>query len=143
VPYKGGAPATADLLGSQVDMSFQNVNSVFPHIKSGKLKAIAVTGNKRSAVLPDVPTMDEAGVKGYEIVSWGGVVGNRKMTAEQAKALAADLDKVLKTPTVRDSLNGLGAQPVGGTPEEFKQLIARETKKWTGIVQSSKIEKLN
>lgn len=73
----------------------------------------------------------------------GGVVGNRKMTPEQAKALAADLDKVLKMPNVRESLQGLGAQPVGGTPEDFKQLIARETKKWTEIIQSSKIAKLN
>ncbi len=144
VPYQGGPAALQDLMGGRLDYMFINSSEAVPLIKSGKVRALAVTQlGKRIEQLPDVPTMDEAGVKGYEIVSWGGVVGNRKMTTEQAKALAADLDKVLKTSNVRESLNSLGAQPVGGTPEDFKQLIARETKKWTDIIQSSKIEKLN
>jgi len=144
VPYQGGPAALQDLMGGRLDYMFINSSEAVPLIKSGKVRALAVTQlGKRIEQLPTVPTMDEAGVKGYEIVSWGGVVGNRKMTPEQAKALAADLDKVLKMPNVRESLQGLGAQPVGGTPEDFKQLIARETKKWTEIIQSSKIAKLN
>ncbi|MGF6213327.1 Bug family tripartite tricarboxylate transporter substrate binding protein [Comamonas sp. 4034] len=144
VPYQGGPAALQDLMGGRLNYMFVNSSEAVPLIKAGKVRALAVTRlGKRIEQLPEVPTMDEAGVKGYEIVSWGGVVGNRKMTPEQAKVLAADLDKVLKAPNVRESLNGLGAQPVGGTPDDFRQLIARETKKWAEIIQSSKIEKLN
>lgn len=144
VPYQGGPAALQDLMGGRLDYMFINSSEAVPLIKSGKVRALAVTRlGKRIEQLPEVPTMDEAGVKGYEIVSWGGVVGNRKMTPEQAKALAADLDKVLQAPNVRESLQNLGAQPVGGTPDDFKKLIARETKKWSEIIQSSKIQKLN
>lgn len=144
VPYQGGPAAMQDLMGGRLDYMFVNTSEAVPLIKAGKVRALAVTRlGKRIDQLPEVPTMDEAGVKGYEIVSWGGVVGNRKMTPEQAKALAADLDKVLQAPNVRESLQGLGAQPVGGTPEDFQKLIARETKKWAEIIESSKIQKLN
>ena len=144
VPYQGGPAALQDLMGGRLDYMFINSSEAVPLVKTGKVRALAVTRlGKRIEQLPDVPTMDEAGVKGYEIVSWGGVVGNRKMTPEQAKALAADLDKVLQAPNVRQSLHNLGAQPVGGTPEDFQKLIARETKKWSEIIQSSKIQKLN
>lgn len=144
VPYQGGPAALQDLLGGRLDYMFINSSEAVPLIKAGKVRALAVTRlGKRIDQLPEVPTMDEEGVKGYEIVSWGGVVGNRKMTPEQARALAADLDKVLQAPHVRASLQSLGAQPVGGTPEDFKKLIARETKKWGEIIQSSKIQKLN
>ena len=144
VPYQGGPAALQDLLGGRLDYMFVNSSEAVPLIKSDKVRALAVTRlGKRIDQLPAVPTMDEEGIKGYEIVSWGGVVGNRKMTDEQAKALAADLDKVLKVASVRESLHGLGAQPVGGTPEDFRKLIANETRKWSEIIQSSKIQKLN
>lgn len=144
VPYQGGPAALQDLMGGRLNYMFINSSEAVPLIKAGKVRALAVTRlGKRIEQLPDVPTMDEAGVKGYEIVSWGGVVGNRKMTPEQAKALAADLDKVLQASNVRESLQSLGAQPVGGTPDDFRQLIARETRKWGEIIQASKIQKLN
>lgn len=144
VPYQGGPAALQDLMGGRLDYMFINSSEAVPLIKAGKVRALAVTRlGKRIDQLPDVPTMDEEGIKGYEIVSWGGVVGNRKMSAEQANALAADLDKVLQMPNVQQSLRNLGAQPVGGTPDDFKKLIARETRKWGEIIKSSKIEKLN
>lgn len=144
VPYQGGPAALQDLMGGRLDYMFINSSEAVPLVKTGKVRALAVTRlGKRIDQLPEVPTMDEEGVKGYEIVSWGGVVGNRKMTAEQARALAADLDKVLQAPNVRESLQNLGAQPVGGTPDDFKRLIERETKKWSEIIRSSKIQKLN
>lgn len=144
VPYQGGPAALQDLMGERLDYMFINSSEAVPLIKTGKVRALAVTRlGQRLDQLPDVPTMDEAGVKGYEIVSWGGVVGNRKMTPEQAQALAVDLDKVLQAANVRQSLQNLGAQPVGGTPEDFRKLIARETQKWSEIIQASKIQKLN
>lgn len=144
IPYQGGPAALQDLLGGRLDYMFINSSEAVPLINSGKVKALAVTSlGKRIEQLPQVPTMDESGVTGYEIVSWGGVVGNSQMTQEQANKLAADLDKVLQDPSVRKSLLGLGAEPVGGTPEDFKKLIASETKKWSEIIQSSKIQKLN
>lgn len=144
VPYQGGPAALQDLMGGRLDYMFINSSEAVPLIKGGKVRALAVTRlGARLDQLPEVPTMDEAGVKGYEIVSWGGVVGNRQMTPELARSLSADLDKLLKTPKVATSLKNLGADPVGGTPEDFKKLIASETKKWADIVQSSKIEKLN
>lgn len=144
VPYQGGPAALQDLMGGRLDYMFVNSSEAVPLIKGGKVRALAVTRlGARLAQLPDVPTMDEAGVKGYEIVSWGGVVGNRKMTPEQARSLSADIDKLLHTPKVIGNLNNLGADPVGGTPEDFRKLIASETQKWGEIIRSSHIEKLN
>ena len=144
IPYQGGPAAMQDLMGGRTDFMFINSSEAAPLAQAGKVRALAVTRlGARLDQLPDVPTMDEAGVKGYEIVAWGGVVGNRKMSAEVARSLSADLDKVLKNPKVATALKSLGAEPVGGTPKDFERMIAKETKKWAQIIEASKIEKLN
>ncbi|RYF25021.1 MAG: tripartite tricarboxylate transporter substrate binding protein [Comamonadaceae bacterium] len=139
IPYKGGAPAVTDLLGGQVDMSFQNVNTVIAHIKSGKLKAIAVTGDKRSPVLPDVPTMAEAGVQGVEVYAWQGIAAPKGLPADVKAKLHAGIMKALKDPAVTKQFTDAGLEIVGNTPEEFTRFQAREFARWKQVIDTGGI----
>ncbi|QMV74400.1 tripartite tricarboxylate transporter substrate binding protein [Comamonas piscis] len=139
VPYKGGAPATADLLGSQVDMSFQNVNSVFPHIKSGKLKAIAVTGNKRSAVLPDVPTMAEAGIEGMDVYAWQAFAAPKNLPADIKTKLHDGIVKALHDPAVSKQFTDMGLEIVGNSPEVFTEFQRKEFARWKQVITTGGI----
>jgi tripartite-type tricarboxylate transporter receptor subunit TctC len=139
VPYKGGAPAISDLLGNQVDMSFQNVNAVLPHIKAGKLKAIAVTGNKRSPVLPDVPTFAEASVPGVVVYSWQAVVAPKGLPADIRDKLSAALVTAIKDPSISKPFTDVGLEVVANTPEEFTRFQQQESARWKEVIQTGGI----
>ena len=139
VPYKGGAPAITDLLGGQVDGSFQNVNAVVQNIKAGKLKALAVTGDKRSPVLPDVPTLAEAGVKNVEVYSWQAVVAPKGLPADvRAKANSA-IVAALNDPAIKQQFTDIGLEVVANTPEQFAAFQAKEYARWKKVIETGKI----
>ena len=139
VPYKGGGPAMSDLLGAQVDASFQNINVVVPHVASGKLRALAVTSTQRSALLPQVPTLSEAGVKGVDVYSWQAAAAPKGLPAEVKAKLHATLVAALNDPAVKPKLLELGFEIVGGTPEHFAEFQARENARWKQLIEARKI----
>lgn len=139
VPYKGGAPAISDLLAGQVDVSFQNINAVLQHIRSGKLRALAVTSDKRAAVLPNVPTMAEGGVKEVEVYSWQGVAAPRGLPADVKSRLHGALVGALNEPKMREKLAENGFEVVGNTPEQFAQFENQELKRWKTVIEQGKI----
>jgi tripartite-type tricarboxylate transporter receptor subunit TctC len=143
VPYNGGPAAMQDLLGGRTDFLFANSSEIVSMVAAGKVRALGVTSLKRLALLPDVPTLDESGLKGYETVAWGGVVAPRNTPRPIVDKLNAAVQQALKSPAVRDGLAKLGAVPAGGSPEDFKKMIDRETARWAGILETAHIEKLD
>jgi tripartite-type tricarboxylate transporter receptor subunit TctC len=143
VPYNGGPAALQDLMGGRTDFLFANSSEVVPLVAGGKVRALGVTSLKRLALLPNVPTLDESGLKGYGTVAWGGIVAPRNTPKPIIEKLNAAVQTALKAPAVREGLAKLGAVPAGGTPEQFKQMIDRETARWATIVENAKIEKLD
>lgn len=139
VPYKGGAPAISDLLGGQVDASFQNINAVIQHIQAGKLRALAVTGDKRSTLLPQVPTLTEAGVKDADVYSWQGVAAPRGLPADVKAKLHAALIAALNDAELRGKLTGVGFEIVGNTPEQFAAFQQRENARWKQLIEARRI----
>ncbi len=137
VPYKGSAPAVTDLLGGQVNMMFDNMPSALPHVKAGKLRPLGVTSAKRSPAVPDVPTIAEAGVKGYEASSWFGVLAPAGTPKDIVAKLNAEIAKSLGTPEMKEKLSSQGAEPVGNTPEQFGAFIRAEIDKWAKVVKAS------
>lgn len=141
IPYRGSGPVTADLLGGQVMVAFPGIAGMLPHIRSGKLRALGVTGAKRSPELPQVPTVAEAGVKGYEMVAWFGVAGPKGLPREIQMKLHGELLRVLKTPQMRDSLQKVGQEPAWqDTPEQFLGFMKTEAAKWAQVVKASGAE---
>lgn len=143
VPYNGGPAALQDLMGGRIDYLFANSSEVGPLVAAGKVRALAVSSARRIALLPDVPTLDESGVKGYETVAWGGVVAPHGTPPEIIGKLNAAINAALATPAVREGLARLGAVPAGGTPADFQRTIDRETKRWGELIERNKIEKLD
>jgi len=139
VPYKGGGPAITDLLGAQVDASFQNVNAVVQHIKSGKLRPLAVTGSKRSPVLPDVPTMDEAGVRNVDVYSWQGVVGPKGLPADVRSKFHEAVVAALNEPQTKQQLTALGLEVVANAPAQFAAFQQQEFARWKKVIEVRKI----
>ncbi len=137
VPYKGSSPAVTDLLGGQVQMMFDNMPSALPHAKAGKLRPLAVTGLKRSAALPDIPTMDEEGLKGFNATSWFGLLAPAGTPKDIVAKLNAASVKALASPEMMERLAAQGAEPVGNTPEQFAAFIKAEIDKWSKIVKAS------
>jgi tripartite-type tricarboxylate transporter receptor subunit TctC len=137
VPYKGSAPAVQDLLGGQVQLMFDNLPSSLPHIKAGKLRALAVTSATRASALPDVPTVAEAGLPGFEASSWFGVLAPAGTPPAIVAKLNAEIAKWLATPEAKEKLSAQGANIAGGTPEDFAKHIAGETTKWARVVKES------
>ena len=137
IPYKGSSPALTDLLGGQVQLMFDNLPSALPHIRAGKLRALAVTSAQRAPALPDVPTVAEAGLPGFEASSWFGLLAPAGTPKDIIAKLNAEVAKWLATPEARDKLTVQGANAVGNSPEEFTQFIAAETIKWQKVIKDS------
>ena len=139
VPYKGGAPAHTDLMGGQVDASFQNVNSVAQYIKGGKMRALAITSPRRSPIFPDVPTLEEAGVKGVEVASWQAIVAPKGLpVAVRDKAHAAFVD-ALNDPKVKEQFTSIGFEMVANTPAQFLEFQQKEYARWKKVIEAGKI----
>lgn len=139
VPYKGGAPAITDLLGGVVDASFQNINAVIPHIRAGKLRALAITGTQRSALLPDVPTLAQAGVDKVDVYSWQAVAAPRGLPADVKAKLHSAIAAALNDPQVKPKLTGLGFEIVANTPEQFAKFQADEFARWKQVIATGNI----
>ena len=140
VPYKGSGPATMDVISGQVDLSMPNILTVMPHIKGGTLRALAVTGPRRASALPDVPTVAQAGLPGYESVQWYGVLAPAGTPAAVVNKLQAEIVRALKTPEVRAAMAQEGADPVGSTADEFAVFIRSEIAKWAQVVKTAGIQ---
>lgn len=139
VPYKGGAPAHTDLMGGQVDASFQNVNSVAQYIKGGKMRALAITSPMRSPIFPDVPTLAEAGVKGVEVSSWQAIVAPKGLSvAVRDKAHAAFVE-ALNDPKVKEQFTSIGFEMVANTPAQFAEFQQKEYARWKKVIETGKI----
>lgn len=140
VPYKGGAPAITDLLGGHADASFQNINAVINHIKSGKLMALAITGEKRSPLLPQVPTLTEAGVKDVDVYSWQGIAAPKGLPADVKTKLHGAIVEALNSEDVKPRLTEQGFEIVANSPEEFSKFQAQELTRWKQVIEVGKIE---
>ena len=139
VPYKGSGAALADLLSAQVDVNFDTVPTVLSHIKSGRLRPLAVTTRARVASLPGVPTVLESGVPGYEIGAWYMLMGPAALPRDIRTRLSQAMTDVLKTPDVREKLVGLGTEIAGGTPEDAQAYLSSEIAKWARVAAEKKI----
>jgi len=139
VPYKGGAPAISDLLGGQVKASFQNINAVIGHITAGKLRALAITSEKRSPLLPNVPTLAEAGVKGADVYSWQAVVAPKGLPADVRAKLHDAVVAALNDPQVRQRFTSIGFEVVANTPEQFAAFQQKESARWKTVIDTGKI----
>jgi tripartite-type tricarboxylate transporter receptor subunit TctC len=137
VPYKGSAPAITDLLGGHVPVMFDSTIAITPHIKAGKLKAIAVTGAKRSPVFPDVPTFAELGYPEVESYAWYGMFAPAGLPKDLLAKISAEALKAMKSPDFQKTLADTGSEFVGDTPENFRGFVRAETKKWAGVVKAS------
>jgi tripartite-type tricarboxylate transporter receptor subunit TctC len=140
LPYRGSGPALVDLIAGNVDLMFDNLPSALPHIKSGRLKALAVTSSQRSAVLPDVPTVAEAGgpqLQSFEASSWFGLLAPAGTPADIVSRIQQEAAKAMAQPAVKERLLSQGAIPSGNTPAEFGKLIESETRKWAQVVKAS------
>lgn len=140
VPYKGSGPGMNDLLGGRVMLTMDSLLQGLPHIKAGKLRALAVLGPKRSALLPNVPTMAEAGVAAYSLTNWFGLLAPTGTPPEVLARIHADVVRVLKDPGVRDKIHAMGADVVGNSPEEFGAWMRAESAQWAEIIKSAHIK---
>ncbi len=137
VPYRGSAPAMTDLLGGQVQSMFDNAPSALPHVQAGRLRAIAITSAQRSPLLPNVPTMAESGLPGFDVQSWFGLAAPAGTPRPVIERLNAELNKVLNAPDVRQRLQEMAATPVPGTPEQMRSFAQSETQRWREVVKAS------
>ncbi|HEX5769233.1 MAG TPA: tripartite tricarboxylate transporter substrate binding protein [Burkholderiales bacterium] len=137
VPYKGSPQAINDLIAGNVQLMFDNLSSIGPHARSGRVRGIAVSGPRRSPVFPELPTIAEAGVPGYETVAWGGVIGPARLPPEVVARLGKEIKAALAHPNVVERYRQLDTEPDGGSPEEFLALVRRETPKWAEVIRRS------
>jgi len=140
IPFKGGAPALTALMSGEVEMNFENSLIVVPHIKAGRVRAIAVTGAQRSKLMPDLPTIAEGGLPGYNASGWYGFVVPAAVPKEIVSRLANDFNRILRMPDVVERLSGQGAEPVINTPEQFTAFIRTEIDKWTRLVKTANMK---
>ena len=137
IPYKGGALAINDLIGGQVQVMWESLNSIAPHARSGKVRALAVSGARRSPGFPELPTIAEAGVPGYEAGTWTGVIGPAGLPRPILERLNAAVNAAIRSPVFVERFALIGDEPAGGTPEEFRDLIRRDSAKWAEVVKRS------
>ncbi len=140
VPYKGSGPLATDLLGAQIQMSFDTITPVLPHIKAGKLRALAVTTARRSSALPDVPTLEEAGLKGFDIGTWFGVLAPAATPRDIVARLNAEMVKVIQAPEFRKRMDEIGAEPTGGSSEQLAAQIRSETGRFAKLVKEANVQ---
>jgi tripartite-type tricarboxylate transporter receptor subunit TctC len=139
VPYRGGGPAQTDLMGGQVDASFQNINTVIQFIKADRMRPLAITSAKRSPQLPDVPTMAEAGVQGVQVTSWQAIVAPKGMPAAQRDKVAAAFVRALHEPKVKDQFVSVGYELVANTPAQFAAFMQEESDRWKKVIDAGHI----
>jgi tripartite-type tricarboxylate transporter receptor subunit TctC len=139
VPYKGGAPALTELTGGQLTFMIENVPGTTPFVKSGKLRALAITSTERSPLAPDLPTMVEAGVPGYEMSGWNGIFAPKGTPPEIVARLHAELAKLLRAPEVKEQFAALGAEPIGDTPDQFAAFLKADMARWRKIIKEKGI----
>jgi tripartite-type tricarboxylate transporter receptor subunit TctC len=137
IPYKGGAAAIADLVAGNVDLMFESTNSIAAHVKAGRVRALAVSGAKRSVAFPDLPTIAEAGVAGYEVNAWSGVIAPAGLPRPVLEKLNAAVNAALDAPGAKERIAQLGSEGGGGTPEQFAELIRRDSAKWAEVIRRS------
>lgn len=137
VPYKGSAPSLTDLVGGQTQFTAETVNAALPYIRDKRLKAFAVTSLKRSNVLPDVPTLNESGMKGFEVGAWQGIVMPAKTPAAMVQRWNAEVRKALADPDVKAKLAAQGAEPLGSTPEQYGAYLKSEVERWSKVVKAT------
>ncbi len=140
VPYKGGGPVMTDLLGNQVDSSFMNINTALPQIRAGKLRALSITSAQRSPLLPEVPTLQELGIKDANVNSWQAVSGPKGMPADLKNKLQATIKDALNDPAIKPKLLELGFEIVANTPEEFTKFQAAEFARWKKLIETRNIK---
>ena len=140
IPYRGTAPSVTDLLGGQVDATFTGAPAVLPHVRAGRLRALAVSSPQRLPTLPDVPTVAESGFPGFDADQWYGIVAPAGTSAALVARLNAEINKALQTPAVAQQLAGEGAIPMPGTPKAFADLIASEIPRWAQVVKAGNIK---
>jgi tripartite-type tricarboxylate transporter receptor subunit TctC len=139
VPYKGGAPALTDVMGGQVNAYFANAASGMSYVKSGKLRALAVTSAKRMASMPDVPTLAESGFKNFEVLEWNGFFVPKGTSSEIVVKLSREIQAATNDPATRQKLVGLGVDPIGSSPDVFSKFVQTEMSRWAALVKSNKI----
>ncbi|MCI3952913.1 MAG: tripartite tricarboxylate transporter receptor family protein [Burkholderiales bacterium] len=140
VPYKGAAPSIVALLSGEVQLLFSSIPAALPHITSGRIKALGVSISKRSSVLPNVPTIDEAGLKGYYAASWYGLLLPRGVPRDTVARLAQETGKIMRAPDIKERMMNQGFEPVGGTPEAFSRFIGEEIPRWERVVKAAGIK---
>lgn len=140
IPYKGSGPALQDLLGGQVPVMFDNLTTSLPHVQSGKLRALAVTSSTRVPSLPDIPTLAEAGVPGFDSTAWYGLMGPAGLPEPIVKRLNAELAKIMSDPEVKKRLAELGTFPLHSSPADFTKFIAKDVEKWKGVVKAAGVK---
>lgn len=140
IPYRGGGPAIPELLAGQISLYFGNMPTVIRHARAGKLRPIAVTGAQRSAAAPDIPTVAESGVPGYEVTTWYGMAAPAKTPRPIIERLNSEVARALKSPDLRERLTALGAEPVGNTPEQYAAFIQNEIGKWAKVIKAAGIK---
>ena len=139
VPYKGSGPALPDLITGRVSMMFENMPGAIPYIRAGTVRALAVTGLRRASALPDIPTVAESGVPGYESLSWIGIAAPAGTPRDAIARLNREFNAILGTPAMRQKLAEQGADAVGGTPEAFAEHAKREREKWSRVIREADI----
>jgi tripartite-type tricarboxylate transporter receptor subunit TctC len=140
VPYKGSGPAVTDLLTGAIPIAFVDLSSALPHIRAGKVRGLATLGAQRTLSAPELPTMAEQGVAGYDAVGWFGLAGPIGMPAEVVERIATEVGRVMRLPDVREKSLALGAEPAAGTPAQFAAFIRAEIPKWAAVVKSGNVK---
>ena len=137
MPYRGSPNAIQDLIGGNIDLMFDNLSSIGPHIKAGRVRVLGVSGARRSAMFPDVPTVQEAGVKGYETTAWGGIVGPNGMSAEVVTRLNTEINRILTVPAVRAKYNQMAFETTTSPPNLLMTMAKLESQRWAEVVKRS------
>jgi len=140
VPYKGTGPALNDLLGAQIHTTFANILNVSPHIKSARLRALAVSGLERSRVMPDLPTIAESGVPGFDVTTWHGWLAPAGTPAAIGARLQGELGKFIRTPAIAEKLAADGGEAVGNTPEQFRRFLAADIERWRALAKTTRLK---